>query len=327
MNARRRFVLALGGGLLAGKHSAGAQPARTYRLGFISVASAATMTKRDESFRRGLRELGYVEGRNIVIDYRWADGNNERLPALAAELVRLKPDVIVTHGALATRAVQQATTTIPIVIAAAGDPVATGLVASLARPGGNTTGLTVIAPETSGKRLELLREAVPALARVSVLWNAANPVSIPELKETETAARAFALQLHLVGVNQPEEITSAFSSINKQGSGAVLVLSDAMFFGQRQAIADLAVAHRLAGITHLQEFTEAGLLMSYGPNVLDLHRRAATYVDRILRGASPASLPIEQPSKFDFAVNLRTAKAIGLAVPKTILARADRVIS
>ena len=277
------------------------------------------MAARDEAFRQGLRALGYVVGQNITIEYRWADGKNERLPGFAAELVNLKLDVIVTHGVVATRAAKQATNTIPIVIAAADDPLAMGLVPSLARPGGNITGLTLMTPDLTEKRLELLKAILPAQTRVAVLWNPGNPVSEPELRKAEAAARSFGLQLQPLGVRDPGEFASAFSSMKTERAGAVFVLPDAMFFGQRKDIVDLAASNRLPLVAHLREFADAGGLMTYGPNVVDLHRRAAYFVDKILKGAKPGDLPIEQPTKFELVINLKTAKALGLTIPPLLL--------
>ncbi len=304
----------------------GAQQARVHRLGFISAAASSPMAARDEAFRQGLRALGYVVGQNITIEYRWADGKNERLPGFAAELVQLKPDIIVTHGMAATRAVQQASTTIPIVIAAADDPLAGGLVASLARPGGNITGLSIITPDLTGKRLELLKEILPGLTRVAVLWNSGNPISEPELRKAEVAARTLGLQLQPLAVRDSHEFASAFSTMKRERVGALFLLSDAMFFGQRKELVALAASHRLPLVSHLREFADAGGLMTYGPNVVDLHRRAATYVDKILKGANPGDLPIEQPTKFDLAINLKTARALGITVPPSVLGRAEHVI-
>jgi len=306
--------------------AAEAQQARVHRMGFISSASSSAMAARDEAFKQGLRALGYVVGHNITIEYRWADGQNERLPGFAAELVNLKLDVIVTHGGVATRAVQQASTTIPIVIAAADDPLAAGLVASLARPGGNITGLSLMTPDLTAKRLELLKEILPELTRVAVLWNSGNPVSEPELRKAEAAARSLGLQLQSLGMRDPHEFASAFSSVKRERAGALFVLPDAMFFGRRKEIVDLAASSRLPLVAHLREFADAGGLMTYGPNVADVHRRAATYVDKILKGAKPADLPIEQPTKFELVINLKTAKALGLTIPQTLLVRADQVI-
>jgi putative ABC transport system substrate-binding protein len=312
--------------MLAAPLAGEAQQPRVYRLGFISPAASSAMAARDEAFRQGLRALGYVVGQNITIEYRWGDGKNERLPGFAAELVNLKLDVIVTHGVVATRAVGQASATIPIVIAAADDPLATGLVASLARPGGNITGLSVITPDLSEKRLELLKEILPGLTRVAVLWNSGNPISEPELRKTEAAGRSLGLQLQSLGVRDFHEVASAFSSMKRDRAGALFLVSDAMFFGHRKEIVDLATSNRLPLAAHLREFADAGGLVTYGPNVVDLHRRAATYVDKILKGANPGDLPIEQPTKFDLVINLKTAKALGLAIPQSLLARADQVI-
>jgi ABC-type uncharacterized transport system substrate-binding protein len=323
---RRTFLHGMAGGLLAAPLAAEAQQARVYRIGFISSASASAMAARDEAFRQGLRALGYVVAQNITIEYRWADGSNEQLPGFAAELVNLKLDVIVTHGVVATRAVKQASTTIPIVIAAADDPLAAGLVSSLARPGGNITGLTLMTPDLTEKRLELLKAILPAGTRVAVLWNPGNPVSEPELRKAEAAARSFGLQLQSLGVRDPGEFASAFASMKTERAGAVFVVPDAMFFGQRKEIVDLAASNRLPLAAHLREFADAGGLMTYGPSVVDVHRRAATYVDKILKGAKPADLPIEQPTTFELVINLKTAKALGLTIPQSLLHRADQVI-
>jgi len=312
--------------LLAAPLAAEAQQARGHRIGFISSASSSVMAARDEAFRQGLRALGYVVGQNITIEYRWADGKNERLPGFAAELVNLKLDIIVTHGVVATRAVKQASTTIPIVIAAADDPLAAGLVPSLARPGGNITGLTLMTPDLTEKRLQLLKEILPGRTRVAVLWNSGNPVAEAELRKAESAARSLGLQLQALGVKDPREFASAFSSMKTERAGALFVLPDAMFFGQRNEIVDLAASHRLPLVAHLRGFADAGGLMTYGPNVVDVHRRAAYFVDKVLKGAKPGDLPIEQPTKFELVVNLKTAKAIGLTIPPSVLARADEVI-
>jgi putative ABC transport system substrate-binding protein len=312
--------------LVAAARVSEGQQVRGHRIGFISSASSSAMAARDGAFRQGLRALGYVVGENITIEYRWADGKNERLPDFAAELVNLKLDIIVTHGVVATRAVKQASITVPIVIAAADDPVAAGLVPSLARPGGNITGLTIITPELTGKRLELLKETLPGRTRVGVLWNPGNPVSELELRKTEAAARSLGLQLQSFGVRDPSEFASAFSSMKTERAGALFMLADAMFFGQRKAIADLAASNRLPLFAHLREFADAGGLMAYGPNVVDIHRRAAYFVDKILKGAKPGDLPIEQPTKFELIINLKTAKALNVTIPPSLLLRADQVI-
>ena len=319
-------VIAMVAAILASAHPVGAQHARVHRIGFISSASSSAMAARDEGFRQGLRALGYVVGQNITIEYRWADGKNERLPGFAAELVNLKLDVIVTHGGVATRAVQQASTTIPIVIAAADDPLAAGLVASLARPGGNITGLSLMTPDLTAKRLELLKEILPGLTRVAILSNSGNPISEPELRNAAAAARSLGLQLQSLGVRDPHEFASAFFSMKRERAGALFVLPDAMFFGRRKEIVDLAASNRLPLVAHLREFADAGGLMTYGPNVIDVHRRAAMYVDKILRGANPGNLPIEQPTKFDLVISLKTARALGITVPPSLLGRADHII-
>jgi putative ABC transport system substrate-binding protein len=322
----RPLTIAIAVAILTFTHPVGAEQARVYRIGFISPASSSAMAARDEAFRQGLRALGYIVGQNITIEYRWADGKNERLPGFAAELVNLKLDIIVTHGGEATRAVQQVSTTIPIVIAAADDPLASGLVASLARPGGNITGLSILTPDLTGKRLELLRAILPGLIRVAVLWNPGNPISEPELRKAEVAAPSLGLQLQSLAVRDPRDFASAFSSMKRERADALFLLSDAMFFGRRKEIVDLAASNRLPLVAHLREFADAGGLMTYGPNVLELHRRAATYVDKILKGAKPADLPVEQPTKFDLVINLKAARALGITVPASFLGRADHVI-
>jgi putative ABC transport system substrate-binding protein len=300
-----------------------AQP--RHRMGFLSVASSSSMAARLEHFRQGLRELGYIEGQNLAIEYRWGEGRSERLAALALELVQSKVDLMVTHGVLATLAARQASGTISIVCFACGDAVDVGLVSSLARPGGNITGQTTLAPEASGKRVELLREVVGALSTIGVLWNSSNPVSQPELSETESAIRAFGLKVQSVSVRNPQELESALTSV-KGRAEALIVLSDAMFFGNRKQIAELAVGNNLPAISWSGEFARAGLLMSYGPDVYIMAHRAAAYVDKVLKGTRPSDLPIEQPTKFELMINVRTAKALGLEVPPTLLARADEVI-
>jgi putative tryptophan/tyrosine transport system substrate-binding protein len=303
-----------------------AQPVRAYRIGFLSVASSSSMAPRVDAFRQGLRELGYVEGQNITIEYRWGDGRNEQLASLAAELIRLKVGMVVSHGVAATGAAQKASATIPIVCFGCGDLVAAGLVASLARPGGNVTGQTNLASDMTGKRLHLLKETIPGLTRLAILWNPDNSASVSEVKETEAAARSLGLQLQSLGVRDPDGFESAFSSMTKARADALLVLSDAMLFGQRKRIADLAATNRLPAISWTGEFAKSGGLMGYGPDLLAMSHRAATFVDRILKGAKPADLPIEQPTRFEFVVNLKTARALGLTIPKSILLRADDVI-
>jgi len=300
------------------------QRTKVHRIGYL--ASASGLGPLEEAFRQGLRELGYVEGKNIAIEYRLAQGKLDRLFDLAAELVRLKVDIIVTPSTLDAFAARRATTTIPIVMAASGDAVGTGLVASLARPGRNVTGLTVLARELSGKRLELLKEAVPRLSRVAVLWNAANPDKARDLEETEVQARALRLRLQSLEVRGPNDFESAFRAATSKGAGALFTLTDALIIAHQSRIVDLAAKGRLPAIFSEREFTEIGGLMSYGPNDADLYRRAATYVDKILKGAKPGELPVEQPTRFELVINLKTAKKIGLTIPPELLVRADKVI-
>ena len=302
------------------------QQSKTYRIGFLTPASPVSMEGRVAHFRQGLRELGYVEGQNTTIDYRWAEGQEQRLIDLARELVGLKVDVVVSHGVLATQAAKRASVTIPIVCFACGDAVSVGLVDSLARPGGNITGLTVLAPEVSGKRVELLKEVVPGLARLAVLWNSDNPVSKPELNEAEVAARSGGLQIQSISVAKSNDLARAFQSMKEGRAQALIVLSDAMLFGNRKQIADLAAANQLPTISYTGEFAKSGTLMGYGPDLHALASRSAIYVDKILKGAKPGDLPIEQPTKFELAINLKTAKALGLTVPPALLSRADEVI-
>jgi len=279
-----------------------------------------------EAFRQGLRELSYVEGKNIIIEWRFADGKLDRLPALAAEVVRLKVDVIVTSGSTPTRAAKVATSTIPIVMGNDNDPVGDGFVGSLARPGGNITGLSNFAPELSGKRLEILREVVPKLSRVAILGTSTNPGYAQVIKEVELAAKAFGVKLQYLEVQDPKDIETAFQAARKGQADAVLVLTSSALVPHRIQIAELAAKNRLPTIYSNSQFVEAAGLMFYGANVLDLDRRAATYVEKILKGAKPAELPVEQPIKFDFVINLKAAKQIGLTIPPNVLARADRVI-
>jgi len=303
------------------------QPTKVPRIGYLAGTSLSAQSTRTEAFRQGLRELGYMEGKNIVIEWRSAEGKLDRLPALVAELVRLKVDVIVsTGGAVTALAAKSATTTIPIVFIAGGDLVNIGLIASLARPGGNLTGLSLLSIEMGAKRLELLKEAFPKVRRVAVLGNPAGPSYANQLKETQAAAKAFGLQLQILEVRDPKNFESAFSAVNQRGIGALLVLSDPMFHAQQKQIADLAAKSRVPVMFFDREFVEAGGLMSYATNIADVFRRAATYVDKILKGATPADLPVEQPMKFELVINLKTAKQIGLTIPPNVLARADKVI-
>jgi putative tryptophan/tyrosine transport system substrate-binding protein len=302
------------------------QPKKVPRIGYLGATSRSINPARVEAFRQGLRELGYVEGKNIVIEYRYAEGKLDRLPALAAELVGLKVDIIVMGGPAATRSAKQATATIPIVMAYDDDPVGSGFVASLARPGGNITGLSTLAPEISGKQLELLREIVPKLSRVAVLGNAIQPGNPQALREINLAADAFGVQLQYLEVGGPKDIDTVFRAASKGRADAVLVLGNPTLFSQRRQLADLAVKSRLPTIYNRPEYVEDGGLVFYGPSYIDLYRRAATYVDKILKGTKPADLPVEQPKKFEFIINLKAAKQIGLTIPPNVLARADKVI-
>jgi ABC-type uncharacterized transport system substrate-binding protein len=302
------------------------QPTKIPQIGYLTAASRSTIPARIEAFRQGMRELGYVEDKNIVIEWRFGERKEDRLPALAAELVRLKVDVIVTGGPISTRRAKEATVSIPIVMAQDTDPVGSGFVASLARPGGNITGLATLAPEISGKRLELLKEVVPRLSRVVVLGSSTEPANAQSLKETELAAGALGVKLQHVDVLAPKDIETAFRAASKGRADAVLVLASSVANSQRTQIAELAVKNRLPAVYYQTEFVEDGGLMSYGVSFTDLFRRTATYVDKILKGAKPADLPVEQPIKFEFIINLKAAKQIGLTIPPNVLARADKVI-
>jgi putative tryptophan/tyrosine transport system substrate-binding protein len=302
------------------------QTTKVPRIGYLTGASPSSMSARTEAFRQGLRELGYMEGKNIVIEYRYAEEKLDRLPALAAELVRLKVDVIVSGGPGATRPAKEATNTIPVVMTFDNDPVGNGFVGSLARPGSNITGLATLAPELSGKQLELLKEIVPKLSRVAVLGSSTNPGYAQALKETGLAAGALAVKLQYLDVREPRDIESAFRAAGKGRAEAVLVLGNPVLASQRTQFANLAVKTRLPAIYWRSDIVESGGLMSYGVSFSDLDRRAATYVDKILKGAKPADLPVEQPTKFELVINLKAAKQIGLTIPPNVLARADRVI-
>ena len=302
------------------------QPTKIPRIGYLSGNSLSDLWARIEAFRQGLRELGYVEGKNIVIEWRSAEGKLDRLPELAVELVRLKVDVIVSPGPIVTRPLKEATSTIPIVMAQDTDPVGSGFVASLARPGGNITGLAALAPEMSGKQLELLKEIIPKLSRMTVIGNSTNPGDAQALRETVLAAGSFEVYLRYLDVLDPKDIETVFRAAAKGRADAVLVLGNPILNAHRKQIVDLMVKHRLPATYARPEFVDAGGLMYYGTNYNDLFRRAATYVDKILKGAKPADLPVEQPKKFEFIINLKAAKQIGLTIPPNVLARADRVI-
>ena len=302
------------------------QPTKVSRIGFLVGGSASAVTARSEAFRQGLHELGYVEGKNIDIEWRYAEGKIDRLPALAGELVRLKVDIIVTTGGTPTGAAKEATSTIPIVMAQDSDPVGSGYVGSLARPGGNITGLSSLAPELGGKRLELLKEIVPKLARVAILGTSTNPGYAQSIREMELAAGAFGVRLQYLDVRVAKDIETAFRAAGKERADAVLLLVSFVLNSQRKQITDFAIKSRLPGIYYNPEWVEDGGLVSYGVSFTELYRRAATYVDKILKGAKPADLPVEQPKKFELVINLKTAKQIGLTIPPNVLARADKVI-
>jgi len=324
---RRTVAFGLGILFLTTLHLARAQqpPTKIPRIGYLMTRFLDPV--RTEPLRQGLRELGYVEGKNIVIEWRSAEGKIDRLPALAAELVRLRVDVIVTSGPLPTRVTKEATSTIPIVMAQVNDPIGNGFVASLARPGGNITGLSTLAPEISGKQLELLKEILPGLSRVAVFGTSTQPGNSQMLKEVELAAGALAVKLQYVDVLSPEDIESAFRAAVKGRAHAVLMIVASSVVGDhRQKIVDLAVKSRLPAMYPFSSYVEAGGLMSYSVNLTDLDRRAATFVDKILKGTKPADLPVEQPKKFEFIINLKAAKQIGLTIPPNVLARADKVI-
>jgi len=333
-STRRAFLIAGGawltlaraGALMAPLVSFAQQLAKVSRIGFLGNSTAALEANLIGPFREGLRDLGYVEGRNILIEYRWAEGKYERFPALIAELIALKVDVIVTAGTPATLAVKKATTSVPLVMVAVGDPVGTGIVPSLSRPGGNITGLTSISPELEGKRLELLREVVPKLSHVAILWNPMNAYHVIEMKEAQSAASALRMKVLSLGVRTPEELDGAFAAINRERAGALLVLADRLFLHHRTRIMDFSAQHRLPGVHAYRELVEVGGLMSFGPSYAGMHRRAATYVDKILKGAKPADLPVEQPATFELVINLKTAKALGLTIPQSVLLRATEVI-
>jgi putative ABC transport system substrate-binding protein len=323
-----KFAIVMGAMLFALSYSASAQQStKITRIGYLSGGFPSAGAPRREAFKEGLRELGYVEGKNILIEYRYAEGKFDRLSVLAAELVRLKVDVVVTAGGGgATLAAKEATKTIPIVMAGDVDPVAQGSVTSLARPGGNVTGLSTLTPEISGKRLELLKEIVPKLSRVAVLGTSTSPTTARLLQEVEPVAGAFGVKLQFLDIRSAKDIETAFRAATKGRAEGILVLTGPVINVQRKQIADLAAKSRLPAIYPFPEYVNAGGLMSYSASIADLYRRAATFVDKILKGAKPADLPVEQPQKFEFIVNLKAAKQIGLTIPPNVLARADSVI-
>jgi putative ABC transport system substrate-binding protein len=321
-----KSAILLGAMLFALSYSASAQqPARIHRIGILSI-SGSVFPARVEAFRRRLRELGYIEGQNIVFEYRYAEGKQDRYPELAAELVRLKVDVLVTAGTPAARAAKNATATIPIVFAGASDPVGTGIVSSLAQPGGNITGLSLMAPDLDGKRLELLKEAFPKVARVAFLWESGGTRGNLALTDMEAPAKALGVKLLSLEVRVLDDFEGAFARAKKERAQALITTTGGLINTQQRQVLDFAAKNRLPAIYHYSEFVEAGGLMSYGPDNTDLWRRAADFVDKILKGAKPAEIPVEQPMKFEFVVNLKSAKQIGVTIPANVLVRADRAI-
>jgi len=322
---RREFITLLGGVAVTWPLAANAQ-SKTPRIGFMGNSTAALEANLVDAFREGLREHGYEEGRNIVIEYRWADGKYERFPALVAELIAANVEVIVTAGTPAALAMKKATTTVPLVMVAVGDPVGTGLVPSLARPGANLTGLSSVAPDLEGKRLQLLREVVPALSHVAMFINSLNPFHVSSMRQARAAAQTMGIKLQLHDIRKSEDLDDAFAAIRKERPDAVLILADRVFLHNRERMIDFTKEQRLPNVNAYKELVEVGGLMSYGPSYEDMHKRAAIYVDKILKGAKPADLPIEQPSKFTFIVNLKAAKALGVTVPSQLLGLADQLI-
>ena len=327
MNNRRKLIVALGAGGLVASFGSSAQqpPTRIPRIGLLSPFTANDTAVWHRAFQQGLRDLGWFDGKNISIEYRYADGRDDRLPDLAADLVRLKVDIIVAAVTADVSAAKNATKTIPIVMQSAGDPVALGLIASLARPGGNVTGLTNISTEMGGKRLDLLKQLVPNLSRVAVLWNPQTKISTLNWNDIQLPAQQLGIQVHSLQAKSPGDFDNVFKDATQARAGALAVLPDPLFAGNIKRIADLAIKHNLPSIFHLREYVDVGGLAAYGPDRSDLFRRSATYVDKILRGAKPADLPVEQPTKFELFLNGRTAKVLRLIIPQSLLVIADKV--
>ena len=325
---RRTFVGAAAGSLLTLPLAIEAQQAsKVPRIGYLVQNYAETSQRPLAAFREGLRELGWVEGKNIVIEVRFAEGSVDQLPALVSELIRVKVDIIVAGSSGATWAAKNATQSIPIVMAASANAPGEGLVASLAHPGGNITGMTFLAgPEIAGKQLQLLKEVAPAASRVAVLTNPTNRAHVAFVREVQLAARSLGAQVQVLDARNPDQLDSAFAAMTREHAAALLVLTDSMLVGQRQRVANLAARSRLPALYSQREFVDAGGLVSYGPSLSDMFRRAATHVDKILRGGKPSDIPVEQPTKFELVINLKTAKALGLTVPQSLLLRADEVI-
>ena len=326
MITRRRVVATIGAAALAPLVSFAQQPAKVWRIGFLAGGVRTADGAPPAPLRQALRELGYVDGNNVTYIGRWAEAKSALLPSLAAELVRLKVDLIVVTGAPASEALKQATATIPIVCAGAGDMVGVGLVASLARPGGNITGITELSTELSAKRLEILKEAIPRAARIAVLWNADDRSMTLRYQQTEKAARLLRVTIQQLGVHEPDDFGVAISAMTRNRPDALFMVTDALTFLNRKRVLDFAAAHRIPAMYERGNLVEQGGLMSYGPDGSDSFRRVALYVDKILKGAKPAELPVEQPTKYYFVINLKTAKALGLTIPQSLLLRADRVI-
>ncbi len=327
MTDRRAFISGIAGGLLAAPLVAQAQQTgNVYRIGFLGNSTAALEANLVGPFREGLRDLGYVEGRNVLIEYRWAEGKYDRFPALIGELLALKVAVIVTAGTPATLAVKKATTSVPLVMLAVGDPVGTGIVPSLSHPGGNITGLTAISTEMDAKRLELLREVVPSVSYIALLWNAGSPLQVLAEKQVQAAAQVLRMRVLSLGVKTEEEIKSALAVMARERPDALLVLADRLLLHHRVLIMDFATRHRLPGVHAYRELVEAGGLMSFGPSYADMHKRAAYFVDRILKGAKPGDLPVERPRTFELVINLKVAKALGLTIPQSVLLRGTEII-
>jgi ABC-type uncharacterized transport system substrate-binding protein len=324
---RREFVTLLGSAAIPWPLAAGAQQLRKLpTIGFFGQSTRSAASEWAAAFVQRLRELGWIDGRNVAIEYRWGEGRNERFAEIAAEFVRLKVDIIVTSGTPTILAAKQATSVIPIVFATAGDPVSSGLVASLARPGGNVTGLATLAADLAGKRLELLREVVPGLHRLAIMGNVGNPFTVLELHEVQTVAGTLGLEVDTLEIRGAQDIAPAFEVLKGHADDALYVCTDALATTNRIRINTSALGARLPTMHGTRDYVEAGGLMSYGPNFPDLYRRAADHVDKILHGTKPGDIPVEQPTKFDLVVNLTTAKALGLDLPPTLLARADEVI-
>ena len=321
---RREFLGALAGGLVAAQAAEAQQPGKVYHIGMLERTSAAINAANLDGFRQGLRDLGYVEGRNLVIEYRSADGHDERFPALATDLARQKPDLILARGTPAALAAKNATVTIPVVILGVGDPVGQGIVASLAHPGGNITGLSAVVTELYAKRVQLLRDLIPRAARIAALFNMSNPAIPPQWKEVEVAARSLALQPQLLDVRKPEDLAPAFDTAIRHRADVLVVGLETLTLTNQQIIVDLAAKHRLPAMYASTEF--AGGLVAYGVRYPDQYRLAASFADKIFKGAKPSALPVEQPTKFELVINLKTAKALGLTVPPSVLGRADEVI-